>query len=88
MPSNEQDGAFDVLTVGKKMKFFLTWTVKERIVIYIKMDTPGLRSSAKKILKYSNDIYSCRQLEENINKWTLDLEDMEKVFLNQATQVP
>jgi nuclear pore complex protein Nup62 len=29
----------------------------------------------------------CRQLEENINKWTLDLEDMEKVFLNQATQV-
>lgn len=28
-----------------------------------------------------------RQLEENINKWTLELEDMEKVFLNQATQV-
>lgn len=30
---------------------------------------------------------SFRQLEENINKWTLDLEDMEKQFLNQATQV-
>ena len=29
----------------------------------------------------------CRQLEENINKWTLELEDMEKQFLNQATQV-
>ena len=29
----------------------------------------------------------CRQLEENINKWTLDLEDMETTFLNQATQV-
>ena len=28
-----------------------------------------------------------RQLEENINKWTLELEDMEKLFLNQATQV-
>jgi len=30
---------------------------------------------------------SFRQLEENINKWSLDLEDMEKMFLNQATQV-
>ena len=30
---------------------------------------------------------SFRQLEENINKWTLELEDLEKVFLNQATQV-
>jgi hypothetical protein len=35
-----------------------------------------------------NEMNVCRQLEENINKWTLDLEDMEKVFLNQATQVP
>ena len=30
---------------------------------------------------------SFRQLEENINKWTIELEDLEKVFLNQATQV-
>ena len=30
---------------------------------------------------------SFRQLEENINKWTLELEDMEKQFTNQATQV-
>merc|ERR1712098_377269 len=30
---------------------------------------------------------SFRQLEENINKWTLELEDLEKVFINQATQV-
>ena len=28
-----------------------------------------------------------RHLVENINKWTLELEDMEKLFLNQATQV-
>ena len=28
-----------------------------------------------------------RQLEEGINKWTLELEEQEKVFLNQATQV-
>jgi len=28
-----------------------------------------------------------RQLEENINKWTLELEDLEQVFINQATQV-
>ena len=28
-----------------------------------------------------------RQLEENINKWTIELEDLEKVFINQATQV-
>lgn len=28
-----------------------------------------------------------RQLEENINKWVLELEDQEKLFLNQATQV-
>ena len=28
-----------------------------------------------------------RQLEEAINKWTLDLEEQEKIFLNQATQV-
>lgn len=28
-----------------------------------------------------------RQLEESINKWTLDLEEQEKIFLNQATQV-
>lgn len=27
------------------------------------------------------------QLEENINKWTLELEELEKQFLNQATQV-
>ena len=28
-----------------------------------------------------------RQLEESINKWTLELEEQEKIFLNQATQV-
>lgn len=28
-----------------------------------------------------------RQLEEAINKWTIELEEQEKVFLNQATQV-
>ena len=28
-----------------------------------------------------------RQLEENINKWTLELEDLEQGFINQATQV-
>jgi hypothetical protein len=27
------------------------------------------------------------QLEENINKWTLELEEQEKLFMNQATQV-
>ncbi|CAG9792408.1 unnamed protein product [Diatraea saccharalis] len=27
------------------------------------------------------------QLEENINKWTLDLEEQEKTFINQATQI-
>ncbi|CAH1641763.1 unnamed protein product [Spodoptera littoralis] len=27
------------------------------------------------------------QLEENINKWTLELEDQEKTFINQATQI-
>ena len=27
------------------------------------------------------------QLEEAINKWTLELEEQEKLFLNQATQV-
>lgn len=26
-------------------------------------------------------------LEENINKWTLELEEQEKLFINQATQV-
>ena len=30
---------------------------------------------------------SFRQLEENINKWTLELEDLEQGFINQATQV-
>ncbi|XP_013790093.1 nuclear pore glycoprotein p62-like [Limulus polyphemus] len=28
-----------------------------------------------------------RQLEESINKWTLELEELERTFLNQATQV-
>ena len=28
-----------------------------------------------------------RQLEESINKWTIELEEQEKIFLNQATQV-
>lgn len=28
-----------------------------------------------------------RQLEEAINKWTLELEEQEKAFLNQATQI-
>ncbi|XP_048002455.1 nuclear pore glycoprotein p62 [Leguminivora glycinivorella] len=27
------------------------------------------------------------QLEENINKWTLELEEQEKTFINQATQI-
>jgi nuclear pore complex protein Nup62 len=27
------------------------------------------------------------QLEESINKWTLELEEQEKLFMNQATQV-
>ncbi len=27
------------------------------------------------------------ELEEAVNKWTLELEEQEKVFLNQATQV-
>jgi hypothetical protein len=27
------------------------------------------------------------QLEEGINKWTLELEEQEKIFMNQATQV-
>ena len=30
---------------------------------------------------------SYRQLEESINKWTIELEEQEKIFLNQATQV-
>ena len=28
-----------------------------------------------------------RQLEEAINKWTIELEEQEKIFLQQATQV-
>lgn len=28
-----------------------------------------------------------RQLEDTINKWKIELEEQEKVFLNQATQV-
>lgn len=28
-----------------------------------------------------------RQLEEGVNRWTLDLEEQEKIFLQQATQV-
>ena len=28
-----------------------------------------------------------RQLEEHINKWTIELEEQEKIFLQQATQV-
>ncbi len=28
-----------------------------------------------------------RQLEEAVNRWTLDLEEQEKIFLQQATQV-
>lgn len=27
------------------------------------------------------------QLEESINKWTLELEEQEKVFVNQASQI-
>ncbi|KAJ8708405.1 hypothetical protein PYW07_010530 [Mythimna separata] len=30
---------------------------------------------------------SFAQLEENINKWTLELEEQEKTFINQATQI-
>jgi len=30
---------------------------------------------------------SYRQLEDFINKWTLELEEQEKIFLEQATQV-
>ncbi|XP_013147916.1 PREDICTED: nuclear pore glycoprotein p62 [Papilio polytes] len=30
---------------------------------------------------------SFAQLEENINKWTLELEEQEKIFINQATQI-
>jgi len=34
----------------------------------------------------SNQLNFC-QLEELINKWTLELEEQEKIFMNQATQV-
>ena len=30
---------------------------------------------------------SYHQLEQNINKWTVNLEDQESIFLKQATQV-
>ncbi|KAJ8675334.1 hypothetical protein QAD02_011120 [Eretmocerus hayati] len=36
--------------------------------------------------KPSNAINYC-QLEETINKWTLELEEQEKVFVNQAAQI-
>ncbi|KAI8423605.1 hypothetical protein MSG28_012673 [Choristoneura fumiferana] len=31
--------------------------------------------------------HSASHLEENINKWTLELEEQEKTFINQATQI-
>jgi nuclear pore complex protein Nup62 len=34
----------------------------------------------------SSSINFC-QLEESINKWNIDLDEQEKVFMNQATQV-
>ncbi len=30
---------------------------------------------------------SFTQLEDQINRWTLDLEEQERIFLNQATQI-
>ena len=36
---------------------------------------------------HSSPTMSYHQLEQNINKWTVQLEDQEKVFLTQATQV-
>ena len=47
--------------------------------------TTTTTSSAAATVQASN--LSFRQLEENMNKWTLELEEMEKQFLNQSSQV-
>ena len=47
--------------------------------------TTTTTSSAAAAVQASN--LSFRQLEENMNKWTLELEEMEKQFLNQSSQV-
>ncbi|XP_014223787.1 nuclear pore glycoprotein p62 [Trichogramma pretiosum] len=47
---------------------------------------PTTTVSTSSASKPSNAINFC-QLEESINKWTLELEEQEKVFVNQATQI-
>ena len=45
------------------------------------------RTTASSAAPLPGTTISYRQLEESINKWTIELEEQEKVFLNQATQV-
>ncbi|OXU28446.1 hypothetical protein TSAR_016736 [Trichomalopsis sarcophagae] len=47
---------------------------------------PTTTVSTSSASKPSGGINFC-QLEESINKWTLELEEQEKVFVNQATQI-
>lgn len=37
--------------------------------------------------KHSPSVITFAQLEENINKWTIELEEQEKVFLNQVAHI-
>ena len=45
------------------------------------------RTTASSAASVPGATMSYRQLEESINKWTIELEEQEKIFLNQATQV-
>ena len=43
--------------------------------------------SCRVVLRCVSCLHSPSQLEENIDKWSLDLEDMEKSFLNQVPKI-
>lgn len=54
----------------------------------VKQDAPTLASATSTVQSApSGNQMNYFQLEEFINKWTLELEEQEKLFTNQATQV-
>jgi len=56
------------------------------VVVAVSLST-ATTTTASSAASAPGTTMSYRQLEESINKWTIELEEQEKIFLNQATQV-
>ena len=64
----------------------MTSVITEVVVLMVVMII-NLMTILVLVVSTSTAAMSYRQLEDFINKWTLELEEQEAIFLEQATQV-